>query len=138
MNSKQWLSRAKNIDREIDGLMRARDETKARCLSITQSYTGNIVQSTKDPHKFDSLVELENEIDKRVDELIRVKAETVGKIAKLNDGRYREVLYCRYIEGLTFEEISVRIKYSYKQTCRLHGRALIEMGVILNENANKD
>lgn len=133
MNSKTWLNRARNIDREIDGLIRARDETRAKCMSITQSLSGSIVQSTKDPHKFDRLVELENEIDRRIDELLRVKAEIVLGISKLTDGRMREVLTARYIEGLTFEEISVRIRYSYKQTCRLHGRALMMMEVVVNE-----
>ena len=136
MNAKTWLIRARNIDREIDALIRARDETRGRVMSITQSYTGNAVQSTKDPHKYDRLVELENLIDQKVDELVGVKAEIIRGVERLNDGRYREILLARYVEGLTFEEISVRIKYSYKQTCRLHGRALMMMEVVLNETSH--
>ena len=132
MNAKQWLSRARNIDREIDGLMRTRDETKARVLSITQSFTGDIVQSTKDPHKFDRLVELENEIDQRIEELLLVKKEIESGISVLHDARYREVLRMRYLRNMTFEEIAVGIKYSYKQTCRIHGRALLKMEEVLH------
>lgn len=94
------------------------------------------MQTSKDPHKFDKLVEFEEKIDKQIDRLYEVKTETLEAISRLNDRRYREILKGRYIEGLTFEEISVRIRYSYKQTCRLHGRALIKMEVIVHDLAD--
>lgn len=132
MNAKQWLSRARNIDREIDGLMRTRDETRARVMSITQSLTGEVVQSTKDPHKFDRLVELENEIDKRIDELLLVKKEIENGISVLSNGTYRELLRRRYLQGLTFEQIAVEMNYSWRHVCTLHGRALLMMEGVLN------
>ena len=81
-------------------------------------------------------MEYEVEIDRQIDELIRVKTEILKAISKLTDGRLREILRLRYVQGLTFEEIAVEIKYSYKQTCRLHGRALIRMEVIVNDLAD--
>lgn len=132
MNAKQWLMRARNIDREIDELLNERTEVIARLTSITQKLTGETVQSSKDPHKFDRIVELEFEIDRQIDELVAVKAEIENGISKLTDGRYREILRLRYISGKTFEEIAVHIGYSYKQTCRLHGRALLKMEGIIN------
>ena len=132
MNAKQWLMRARNIDREIDELLTERTEVIARLTSITQKLTGETVQASKDPHKFDRIVELEFEIDRQIDELVAVKAEIENGISKLTDGRYREILRLRYISGKTFEEIAVRICYSYKQTCRLHGRALLKMEGIIN------
>lgn len=132
MNAKTWLNRARNIDREIDGLIKARDETKERVLSITQKLSGDIVQTTKDPHKFDRLVELENEIDKKIDELLLIKNEIEIGISGLKDGIQREVLRLRYLRNKTFEEIAVSTHYSYKQTCRIHGRALLKMEEVLN------
>ena len=109
---------------------------RASVLRITQTYTTDIVKSTLDPHKFDRLVDLELEIDRQVDKLVDVKTEILHLISKLDDGRYREILIGRYLDGLTFEEISVRIKYSYKQTCRLHGRALLKMEGIIHDYTN--
>lgn len=133
MNAKQWLMRARNIDREIDGLIAQRDEVFTRLTHITQSLTGSTVQSTKDPHKYDRLIELDAEIDRYIDELLDMKAEINKGIHQLSDGRYREILRRRYLSGDTLEQIAVGIGYSYKQTCRLHGRALLKMEEVIND-----
>lgn len=132
MNAKQWLNRARNIDREINELLREKEEVRDRVLKITQSYTGDAVQSTKDPHKFDRVVELEMEIDRHIDELVAVKTEILHGIAKLPDGRYREILRLRYLSGKTFEQIAVEMNYSWRHVCTLHGRALLKMEEIVN------
>ena len=136
MTTKQWLSRAKRIDEEIDSLIQTRDETLSRILKITQSYTADTVQSTKDPHKFDRLAGLEFDIDRKVDELIEVKREIMAAIHQISDRRYRLVLLKRYLDYKTFERIAVEMHYSYQQICRLHGRALIEMGGIIRESSS--
>lgn len=138
MNAKAWLLRAKRLDEEIEQLLETRDAEKARVTKITQTLSGSVVQSSKDPHKFDRLVELELEIDRAVDELIRTKAEVLSGIMKLEDGRHRKILRLRYIDGKTFEEIAVDIKYSWKQTRRLHAAALVKMEEVLNESTGHD
>lgn len=132
MNAKQWLMRARNIDREINELLREKEDVRDRVLKITQSYTGDAVQSTKDPHKFDRVVELEMEIDRHIDDLVAVKTEILHGIAKLSDGRYREILRLRYLSGKTFEQIAVEMNYSWRHVCTLHGRALLKMEEIVN------
>ena len=131
MNVKAWLNRARNIDREIDSLLRARTEARNKVLSVTSSYEAIVVSGTKDPHKIDRLAELETEIDNQIDNLVSVKAEILREINKLEDWRYRVVLRLRYLESKTFEQIAVEINYSYKQTCRIHGRALLIIGEAL-------
>lgn len=132
MTSKVWLSRGRNIDREINALLSALDEARARAESVTQRITGDTVQGSKDPHKYDRLVELENEIDQRVDELYAVKLEIITATAKLTDNRLRELLVRRYVENKSFEQIAVDMGYSWRQTCRLHGDALVKMEEVLH------
>lgn len=45
-------------------------------------------------------------------------------IAQVEDGRLRELLRRRYIDGDTWESIAVQMDYSYMHVCRLHGDAL--------------
>ena len=132
LNAKQWLSRARTIDREINELLKEKEEVRDRVLKITQSYTADAVQSSKDPHKFDRVVELEAEIDRNIDELVAVKTEINKGISQLTDGRYREILRLRYLQGMTFERIAVTMNYSWRHVCTLHGRALLKMEEIVN------
>lgn len=124
--------RARTLDREINSLLEEKQDVRDRILKITQSYTGNVVQSTKDPHKFDRVVELELEIDRNIDELVKVKAEILNAISKLTDGRYREILRLRYLKGMTFEQIAVEMNYSWRHVCTLHGRALLKMEEVIH------
>lgn len=133
MNARVWLLRAKRLDDEINALLETRDAEFTRVTSITQKLSGSVVQTSKDPHKFDRLAELELQIDNAVDELIRVKAEVLAGIMQLGDSRHRKILRARYIDGKTFEEIAVEIKYSWKQTRRLHAAALAKMEELLND-----
>lgn len=132
LNAKQWLSRARTIDREINELLKEKEEVRDRVLKIIQSYTADAVQSTKDPHKFDRVVEQEAEIDRNIDELVAVKTEINKGISQLTDGRYREILRLRYLQGMKFERIAVTMNYSLRHVFTLHGRALLKMEEIVN------
>lgn len=125
MTTKEWLSRATDIDREIGRLLREKRRAYERCLSVTSrcSVTGG-VSGTKDPHKYDALVEYESLIDEKIDELYAVKQEILTAIWSIEDATLREVLQRKYIEFQSLEQIAVGMNYSYRQVKRLHGKAL--------------
>lgn len=56
-------------------------------------------------------------------EAIRVKQEVFDFIDNI-DGVEGEVLKYRYVDLLTWEEICIRVHYSWRQTHRIHRRAL--------------
>ena len=58
------------------------------------------------------------------DELIAMREEAKERIGEIADGRYREVLYRRYLQGESWEYIAVGMGYSFRQVTRLHGGAL--------------
>lgn len=132
MNAKTWLGRARRIDAEIAALMEAREKMIALMTKVTQTLSGDVVQSTKDPHKFDRLAEFDSTIFQRVDELNETKIEILLGISKLKDGRYREVLIRRYVTMQTFSTIAGDMNFSERQILRLHGRALLKMEELLN------
>ena len=132
MTAKQWLSRAKKLETEINNLLALKETTMDKMLKITQTYDGDGAQATKDPHKFDRLVEINNQIDAKIDLLVDTRKEIFDIIYKIEDSRFRQILLERYIAGWTWEQIAVSIHYSYKQTIRLHGFALMEIQRLLN------
>lgn len=131
MTAKQWLNRGRRIDQEISKLMETKALIEARLTSITQSYDSDGAQSTKDPHKFDRLVEIDSLISERADELTRTKAEILTTINQLPDSRQRMVLISYYIDGKTWEQTAVDLHYSYMHIMRLHGYALMEIEKML-------
>lgn len=45
-------------------------------------------------------------------------------IESLPNEAEKSVFYCRYIGGMTWEQVAVRLDYSYRHTLRLHGEGL--------------
>ena len=132
MNAKQFLSRGRWIEREITSLIRTRDETRDRLMHITQNYDGDGAQTTKDPHKFDSLVELEDKIDELIDRLYATKTEILGVIDKLEDRREFLALKVYYIDMKTWEEVAVEMNYTWRQTMRIRKAALLHVEEIMS------
>ena len=134
MTAKQFLSRGRWIEREISALMRTRDETRDRLTHITQSYDGDGAQSTKDPHKFDALVELEYKLDERIDALCAAKTEILDTIQQLTDSRERLALQLYYIDMKTWEEVCVELHYSWRQTMYIRKQAIKHVDEIIAYN----
>ena len=126
------MSRGRWIEREICTLMKTRDETRDRLTHITQSYDGDGAQASKDPHKFDALLELEDKVDRKIDELYKVKSEILDAIDKLEDSRERIALRVYYIDMKTWEEVAVELHYTWRQTMRIRKAALTKIEVIIN------
>lgn len=127
MTAKQWLGRARYIDREIALLKKTKAETRDSLTKITQSYESDGAQVSKDPHKFDRLAELESMIDEKVDELTATKKEILQVIFKLEDRRQKMVLISYYIRMKTFEQIAVEMNYSFRQITNIRRRGIMEV-----------
>lgn len=127
MTAKQILAKGRGIDREINALIRTRDETKDRLTHITQNYDGDGAQSTKDPHKFDKLVELEDQINRMIDDLVDQKMLSLNLISHLDDSRERMILKLYYVDFLSWEQVAVSANLSWTHTMRLRKSALSKL-----------
>lgn len=132
MTAKQYLNRVRGIDKEIERLKRIVERTRESLERVTQNYDSDGAQSTKDPHKYDRLVELESLVDQKIDEQVSIKAEALCTIMKLEDRRHRDILMDYYVLMMTFEETAVDLHYSWRQTHRIFGNALKEVQKILD------
>lgn len=124
IEARRWLNRGWKIEIEIDALTKLKRETFEAVTSITAAPDGIAVSGTRDMHKFDRVAELEDKIDRLIDEEVAVKAEIVELCESIQDRRYRVILIDRYTRFQTFEAIAVRLNYSWRQTLRLHRSAL--------------
>ena len=48
---------------------------------------------------------------------------------QLEDGRLRDVMRYRYIDGMKWEQIAVVMRLDYRWVLRLHGRALCKLTI---------
>lgn len=124
MDAKTWLMRGWKLNHEIDRLMEVRDITYARLTSVTASLDGDVVQSTKDPHKMDRLMECESALDETIDMYADTVAEITRAIRSLSDPRHRALLEDRYLLYKSWELIAVEEHYNIRHVWRLHKEAL--------------
>lgn len=69
------------------------------------------------------IVQLKNEKYDQIINMYKTKKKIEDKIDLL-DQPYKNILYFKYIKGLSLTEVANEIGYNYKWTCELHGHAL--------------
>lgn len=127
MTTKEWLTRARNLDKEINRLLAEKEKALSAATSSTAPASGEKVQTSRrnsSESKFLNYAEYSELIDNRIDELYAVKKEILSAINELDSSTLRTLLIARYINFHTWEEIAVEMNYSYMHVCRLHGKAL--------------
>lgn len=124
MNARQWLGRARYIDREINALETALADARDAATRITQNYEADGAQTTKDPHKLDRLAEYADMLAGKREELIEVKCEIAGAILRLDDGRHRTLLTLYYICGKSWEEVAAEMHYQFSHVMRMRNESI--------------
>lgn len=131
--ARQWLNRARKIDKEINRYVSLIRHTHDRLTNVTQTLDNIIVSGTKDPHSFDSLVELEDTINQRIDELVRIKTEIFKMLQRLPDRNQRLALTAYYLDMREWEQVAVDMHYSYNNIMRLRKLGILEVERMLRE-----
>lgn len=70
------------------------------------------------------LEKLQDKIDDAIIESLQVKVEIEDTLLRVRDSDEARILRFRYIDFMKWEEISVKMNYSYRQVLYIHGRAL--------------
>ena len=127
MKVKEFLNKIRHIDMMIDCKLEQTYNLRSRLTSINVSMSER-VQSSLDPDKFTNtiskIVELEKEINDDIDKLVDLKSIARKAIESLDNDIEKMVLYKRYFENKTFEQISVELNYSWRRIHQFHGDAL--------------
>lgn len=128
----------KEIREKRQHIERLKERRAALHLDVSfggMDYSADRIQNSPKNKLEEAAVKLYERIE-RIDKTIaRLSVEIddrIESIEALQNDNYREILFKRYVEGKSFEEISVEMKYVYNYTCNLHGEALKKLSNVLN------
>ena len=134
---KAYLQKYRAADDEINDLLREKERIMSRLTRMTSCLSGmphGGGESDKITDGVAKVIELDAEIDSKVDALCDLRREVCANIGTVNDATLRRILMLRYISGKTWEQIAVEMERTYQWVCILHGRALNKFYVALDSN----
>lgn len=70
------------------------------------------------------LMDIEKEVDQMVDHFFNQKHKIINEIQMLDDVRYIQILFKKYVEYKSLEEIAMEMEYSYDRIKHIHCHAL--------------
>lgn len=129
MTAKEYLSQLRRYDKMIESKKAEIERIRLSLEYKSVSYDGQRVQGggASREDMICKMLDFERDMEDQVRELIELKKEIMAQIDKLDQAEYIQLLYLRYLEFKTWEEISVKMNFSYRYVLKLHGRALQEL-----------
>lgn len=132
---KEWLSRARNMQKRLDALQ----ESKRKAYEIACSSTASIrpdaaaqVSSVQTDGKTARYAYFSEEADKQIERLEQVRSEILNVIAQMKDNTLATLLIEYYVNDKTWYEVANTLKYSYYEIVhRKHPTALKEIFTLL-------
>ena len=124
----QYLNAEKEIGIKLDKIAMLRELS----TKITQTLTPDKVKSNSENRLESSvskIVDIEREIGTSIDQLERIRLQVESVINSVPNVNQRNVLRLRYISGMKWEQIAVKLNYDYRWVLRLHGKALNKIAI---------
>lgn len=131
MTTKDYLNQIRNMKNAIIRSQERIDEKRSMLTSISVKTSDERVQSSSNPDKVAMMVadilDSEAELQVYIRNCMQTEREISQQIESLEDWRYREILYWRYVIGEPFEKIAVnRMNLTFRHVMRLHKQAIKE------------
>lgn len=126
MKAKDYLMQYRDAMRRTQAISDHLTELRAVCEQLR----------TEDGHRVAldaavaELVDTEVKTAAEIERLTALETEIIGAISHMPDP-YQTLLYERYINGKTWEQVAVQMNYSYRHTTKLHGAALARLKDVL-------
>lgn len=115
------------LNNKINNLLLERRQLKLMLETVKGQQLHERISGTKDTDfsaALDKLIALEKEIDSLVDEYVDQRKKIISALELIRDDRYRELLNYRYVCGLSLNQISKKMNFSYNYIRKLHRRAI--------------
>ena len=123
---KEYLDGYRKCIRQIDRL----NEELAE-IRINKMFPSMTQDGMPHAHNNTDLSVYASRIDKAERKIIKARylkiqkmKEITEKIERMDDENEKDVLFYRYIRLMKWEEIAAKMKYTYRNVTKIHGRAL--------------
>lgn len=123
----RYLSRYRRLNQRIDRLLEEQGRWREKAMRITPVLSpvpGGGGSGSPIERPMDKVLEIDAEINREIDELQTVRQEIRAALNQLEGENLKLLMEYRYIDGLTWEQIAVKMHYGFQWVCKLHGRAL--------------
>jgi DNA-directed RNA polymerase sigma-28 factor sigma-D len=137
MGIKEELKDLRVISKIIDSKNRQLAQLKRYCTTIKsfdyskEKTNGGKKQDFSDT--VDKIIDLENEINKDIDDLIDKKIKMNDFIKSVLSGNEYAVIQMRYFEELSWLEIAIKLNYTEINIYKIHGKALFKLNKVYSK-----
>ena len=128
---KEYLDGYRKCIRQIDRL----NEELAE-IRINKMFPSMTQDGMPRAHNNTDLSVYASRIDKTERKIIKARylkiqkmKEITEKIERMDDENEKDVLFYRYIRLMKWEEIAAKMKYTYRNVTKIHGRALCDFQI---------
>jgi len=131
MTVKEYLGQAYRLDQRINSKLEQVMSLRTLATKATSTLSDTPPSGTRNVHRMEDIIvkiiEMENEINRDIDNLVDLKREMVSVIKAVTDPEYQTILELRYLCFKSWEQIAVDMNYSIQHIYRLRDRALNEI-----------
>lgn len=131
-DSQRFVQQIEKIDALIRNKRIEREQWEAVALGITSPSIGDKVQSSGNPQKMADAISTFSDIDRRIDELLKQRQEIISVIERLKVKEY-DLLHKVYVQHMSLKEAAFALDKTYSNITTLHGMALKNLQIILDE-----
>ena len=128
--AKDYFAQIRKTDRLIQRLKGTVATLRSGLTSQSYELKPDKVQSSGAKNPLESamikIVDLEAQINARIDELVSMKQEAFDRIRNVPDLDQQNILIGRYIQLKEWDDIAAELSFSPKWVLKLHGKALLE------------
>lgn len=139
-DAQKYLQQAELLDTHINNLLEDVQRLKELTSKITATLKPDVVSHSGNQDKIAEcvakIVDLETEINSAVDAYIDKRREIGSTIEKINVPNQASVLHKLYLEYKTWPEIAEEMHMTERNAQYIHGRALLSVRRILEEDAD--
>ena len=136
MNAKEWLSRAFCLEKQVQSKLEMIEVLKSLACRVTAVAEREPVKHTRDVTSLQDtvarIIEAEEELNRKIDELVAMKLEISRIIDQVQDVVLILLLEKRYLSFQSWDRISVEMGYSTRWVMMKHREALDKVQRILD------